>query len=365
MSCQRRLEKGFKIVLVGVLSTTLLLFQANVSAVETVNIPKVIPFDEGSSVPNADKCQLGKKLSYYLASYSSSIQISDTHIGTRYIDMKITEVHAPRGAYSGSKWMAVTGTLMDNGTSVASFRTKRITDGGVFGVFKVTCSIIRYAAKAVARDISDWLDNPVDGALLGQFGKSYTFVPADILYSPRRLSSRIKYPRHKLHRDVFVRCETFIDTLGKYKANNCYNDGPEAHQYRQSILKVTVKARAIPATANGVKIGVWMQYAVLFGSDGKEISVVPNHNPDVISYGVNYQAPQRYHKTYCGPVGKYIFNLDYTVSGSGDVERVSVSSKNKNAKRIERIRGCWMRSKYIPATLNKETVRADIQEPYF
>ena len=51
--------------------------------------------------------------------------------------------------------------------AIASFRAKRFSTGGAFGVFKGTCSIIGRCTKAIARDISDWLKHPVDGAELG------------------------------------------------------------------------------------------------------------------------------------------------------------------------------------------------------
>jgi hypothetical protein len=63
--------------------------------------------------------------------------------------------------------MEVTGTLMQDDQAVAAFRAKRFTTGGAFGGFKGTCSIIGRTTKAIGRDIAAWLQNPVDGAELG------------------------------------------------------------------------------------------------------------------------------------------------------------------------------------------------------
>lgn len=132
----------------------------------TIGILKVIPFDEATNVPQAvrDECQLGEKVSDFLAQYAKNVKASDSANPARFVKMAITEVHAPGGgAFSGPKWMEVTGSLMENGEVVASFRAKRFSSRGGFG----TCSIIGRSAKAIAKDISKWLKDPVDGAELG------------------------------------------------------------------------------------------------------------------------------------------------------------------------------------------------------
>ncbi len=166
-----RLSQLKHLRIVGLIATTTLLFHPSAFAADAkITIPRAVPFSDNASVPQAvrDECELGEKVSAFLNRYASNVQVSDTHGGGPYIDMAITEVHAPGGgAFSGPKWMEVTGTLMDNNKAIASFRAKRFSTGGVFGPFKGTCSIIGRCTKAIARDISDWLKHPVDGAELG------------------------------------------------------------------------------------------------------------------------------------------------------------------------------------------------------
>ncbi len=166
-----RLSQVKHLWIVGLMTTTTLLFQASaLTADGKITIPSAVPFSDNVSVPEAvrNECELGEKVSSFLDRYASSVQVSDTQSDGRYIDMAITEVHAPGGgAFSGPKWMEVTGTLMDNNQAIASFRAKRFSTGGAFGAFKGTCSIIGRCTKAIAKDISDWLKNPVDGAELG------------------------------------------------------------------------------------------------------------------------------------------------------------------------------------------------------
>jgi hypothetical protein len=140
------------------------------TAAEPVGIPKVVPFAESMDVPEAvrNECQLGEKVSSFLAEYAPDAKVSEDTKQGRYLRMTISEVTAfGGGAWSGPKWMTVTGTLVQDDKPVASFRAKRYSTGGAFGGFKGTCSIIGRCTKAIAQDIAEWLKNPVDGARLG------------------------------------------------------------------------------------------------------------------------------------------------------------------------------------------------------
>jgi hypothetical protein len=140
------------------------------AAEDTIGIPKAVPIAESVDVSQAvrNECQLGEKVSTFLAQFASNVAVSDDTKTGRYLRMEITEVVATGGgAWSGPKWMTVKGTLLENDKAIASFRAKRFSTGGAFGGFKGTCSIIGRCTKAIAEDIAEWLKNPVDGAELG------------------------------------------------------------------------------------------------------------------------------------------------------------------------------------------------------
>jgi hypothetical protein len=142
---------------------------AAVSA-EPVGIPQVVPIADNVDMSSAvrNECQLGEKVSSFLAEFAPDVKVAEDTKQGRYLRMSITEVSAfGGGAWSGPKWMTVTGTLVENDKPVASFRAKRYSTGGAFGGFKGTCSIIGRCTKAIAQDIAEWLKNPVDGARLG------------------------------------------------------------------------------------------------------------------------------------------------------------------------------------------------------
>ena len=142
---------------------------AAVSA-ETIGIPQVVPIADNVDMTLAvrNECQLGEKVSSFLTEFAPNVRVADDTKQGRYLRMAITEVTAfGGGAWSGPKWMTVTGTLVENDKPIASFRAKRYSTGGAFGGFKGTCSIIGRCTKAIAQDIAEWLKNPVDGARLG------------------------------------------------------------------------------------------------------------------------------------------------------------------------------------------------------
>jgi hypothetical protein len=135
-----------------------------------VQVLKDIPFSQDIEVRAAvrEKCELGTKLSGFIAEYGTDVTRVDELGSGRVLDLSITQVHASGGGvFSGPKWLEVQGTLKQAGKPVASFRGKRFSGGGAFGVFKGTCAIIGRTTQALGKDIGTWLANPVDGANLG------------------------------------------------------------------------------------------------------------------------------------------------------------------------------------------------------
>lgn len=145
-------------------------FSSVAAQAKSVQIPSVIPFAADVEVTDAVRaeCQLGEKVSSFIKKYGKGgIEVVEKPAG-KYLDMEITHVFAPGGgAWSGPKWLEVSGTLKEGGKDVASFRAKRFSGGGPFGGMKGTCAILGRTTKAIGKDISNWLKGPVDGAALG------------------------------------------------------------------------------------------------------------------------------------------------------------------------------------------------------
>jgi hypothetical protein len=138
----------------------------------SVKALRVTPFEKEARVPPKvrDECGLETKLPAYLGQYAADVELVDGKLGKsgRVLELRIGEIHGPGGgAFSGPKWMSVTGVLREDGREVGSFTAKRISGGGVFGGYKGTCSILARCAKAIGKDIAGWLRNPAKKARLG------------------------------------------------------------------------------------------------------------------------------------------------------------------------------------------------------
>lgn len=138
----------------------------------SVKVPRTVPFAKEARVPEKvqNECDLETRVPAYLDQYSADVELVDGDLGTsgRILELHIGDVHGPGGgAFSGPKWMTVTGVLRENGREVSSFTAKRYSGGGAFGTYKGTCSILARCAKAIGKDIAGWLRNPQKGARLG------------------------------------------------------------------------------------------------------------------------------------------------------------------------------------------------------
>lgn len=135
-----------------------------------VTIPATIDLAPGVNAPKAvSECQIDVLLAQWLADRSPAIEIGNLSNASHYMELAITEIHMPGGgAWSGPKWMELTGTLREgDGHVVSSFRAKRFSTVAFNPLKRPTCQMLQRAGKAIARDVGQWLRNPLDGAELG------------------------------------------------------------------------------------------------------------------------------------------------------------------------------------------------------
>ena len=86
----------------------------------------------------------------------------------RFLKMEIVDAQSTGNAWTGHlKSVAVRGWLYADGQQVAGFAARRLSRGGFGAGFKGSCAVLERTVKAIGRDISTWLSNPVDGARLG------------------------------------------------------------------------------------------------------------------------------------------------------------------------------------------------------
>jgi len=86
----------------------------------------------------------------------------------KVLEVVISDAISGGNAFIGHrKYVAVEGTLYEDGKKVASFTGGRYSGGGALGGYKGSCSVLGRCTKALGKDIAGWLKNPEDGASLG------------------------------------------------------------------------------------------------------------------------------------------------------------------------------------------------------
>jgi len=136
-----------------------------------VKVLRSIPFAENSGASGnvQSQCELQTKVPSFLGQYASNVELVD-ELGSsgRVLELTISNVQASGGgAFSGAKFLTVTGVLRENGKRIGNFTATRYSGGGAFGGFKGTCAIIGRCAKTIGRDIANWLKSPSKDARLG------------------------------------------------------------------------------------------------------------------------------------------------------------------------------------------------------
>jgi hypothetical protein len=139
---------------------------------QEIKVMSSIPFEDGKAASQKvqDECELQTKVPHFLDAYSDRVELIEGALGKsgRVLELAISQVHAPGGgAFSGAKSMTVKGVLRENGKEIGSFTATRYSGGGVFGGYKGTCAIVGRCAKAIGKDIAQWLEDPKKGSELG------------------------------------------------------------------------------------------------------------------------------------------------------------------------------------------------------
>lgn len=148
-----------------------------VDAKTAIKVQKSIPFAKASRVARNIKteCGLSTKLSKFIEAYSLGEGVGVMRKGKvtrktkgKALIVSITDAVSAGNAFTGHrKFSSIKGSLYNNGKKVSSFTAARRSGGGAFGGYKGSCDILGNTVKILGRDVSIWLQHPVDGAHLG------------------------------------------------------------------------------------------------------------------------------------------------------------------------------------------------------
>jgi hypothetical protein len=143
-------------------------------AANVLVVPPEVPF-AAQDVPDAVKaeCNVPTKISDFIQEYSKGV-FDKVEVGksddkdAKVLEAKVVDIEGRGGgAWSGTKFITVEGTLKQGGKTIGTFRAKRYSGGGAFAGYKGTCSILGRCTKAIGKDIALWAANPTMDARLG------------------------------------------------------------------------------------------------------------------------------------------------------------------------------------------------------
>lgn len=123
------------------------------------------------------ECAVEDRVAYFVREHAKdSFEVVATKTlpasGGKTLSLTILQVQGVGGgAWSGAKAITLQGSLKDGGKEIGSFTARRSSGGGAFGGYKGTCSILERCAKALGKDISQWLASPTMNAGLGEIKK--------------------------------------------------------------------------------------------------------------------------------------------------------------------------------------------------
>ena len=142
---------------------------------KTIYIKPFVPFARHSRVKHNIKteCTLPKALADSIVKYAAADGIDvvmKNRIKPNQIELKvqIDEAVSSGNAFVGhNKFVVISGGLVKGHAKYYTFDAGRLSGGGYFGAYRSSCSVLGRIARALGKDVANWLAHPYDVAMLG------------------------------------------------------------------------------------------------------------------------------------------------------------------------------------------------------
>jgi len=142
---------------------------------ENIKISSKVPYAKNSRVSHAIKneCNIQSQITEYTKSYSEgndlNVTIDDAPSSSdMVVKTTITNAVSRGNAFLGHrKYISIKSELYKNGKLLSTMHAARQSGGGFMGGFKGSCAVLGRSAKALGKDVANWLKNPIDNAYIG------------------------------------------------------------------------------------------------------------------------------------------------------------------------------------------------------
>lgn len=146
------------------------------AAASQIKLQSPVPYAEHSMISDAIKaCLIDQQLAEFIQQFSARRGIAVELSGHapelaagRVLKLEIVDVISTRaGMSSHYKSGAIRGELFEHGERIAGFEARRNSRGGGWAMYKNSCTVLKRVVRSLGNDVSIWLDQPQDGARLG------------------------------------------------------------------------------------------------------------------------------------------------------------------------------------------------------
>lgn len=201
-------------------------------------------------------------------------------------------------------------------------------------------------------------------------------LPATFDHEEAALAARIEFPSLVGDASATVRCAAQVSRGGKMEENVCYANQPEDAAFAPQINKAAKKARMNPASFDGRKRAVYVQYRIAFVKKGDDESVTIYNNPGLVenieAYGEEHIAAQRAltdeaWQKVCPKRTRYLVWAKAHVSETGEQSNISILP----GEGVPLTEGCRAaiiatleQSEFTPAYADGEPVPSSFIEPF-
>lgn len=197
------------------------------------------------------------------------------------------------------------------------------------------------------------------------------FVPARFAGGLDAASGKIRFPDYERDVSVYINCAARLSDKGEVERYFCLDYyGIRDTKFRQAAEVFIANAEMTPALVGGEPRPVEIYFRVFFGRKGDlyGAGVFPNWGDEAETYGLEYEAPQRYNEDppppKCGSVaGISRVKVDEDGRAAGDVDLVMSYGVPEHIGTCEN----WMmqavsEGRYIPAHHDGKPVAATYVE---
>ncbi len=201
-------------------------------------------------------------------------------------------------------------------------------------------------------------------------------LPATFDHEEAALGARIEFPSLVGDASATVRCAARVSPSGKMEDNGCYAIEPGDQAFVPQINQAAKKARLNPASFDGRKREVYVQYRVAFAKKGDVETITIYNNPGLVenieAYGEDHIAAQRgitdeSWQKVCPKRTRYLVWAKAHVAASGEQSSISlVPGEGVPLTRECRdaIIATLEQSQFTPAFADGEPVPSSFIEPF-